>query len=241
MNKGQLVWVAFALSCMSVWRSGTRSWTCFTVERSPLNFSEFFRCFRKLQTSDMILKSRTPWSRNLLWIMNQQIHSWYTHLQAGYPWKIHYNDNSPSPSFPSLGQKAQDIFASSSHCKIAGSCRKRMLEYNRVGRWVDIFHTIMLWEVILDSKAIMGMCLHTLSLSHVQVFVTSWTVALQAPLSMGFSRQEHQKKQKLCVLLFSPIFAAFLLKGKEYALHCWKMAEGLSPAWGLLLMGRASV
>ena len=28
------------------------------------------------------------------------------------------------------------------------------------------------------------------SLSHVQLFVTLWTVAPQAPLSMGFSRQE---------------------------------------------------
>ena len=29
------------------------------------------------------------------------------------------------------------------------------------------------------------------SLSHVQLFATPWTVAFQAPLSMGFSRQEH--------------------------------------------------
>ena len=29
------------------------------------------------------------------------------------------------------------------------------------------------------------------SLSHVWLFVTLWTVALQAPLSMGFSRQEY--------------------------------------------------
>ena len=29
------------------------------------------------------------------------------------------------------------------------------------------------------------------SLSRVQLFVTSWTVACQAPLSMGFSRQEY--------------------------------------------------
>ena len=29
-------------------------------------------------------------------------------------------------------------------------------------------------------------------LSHVQLFVTSWTVAHQAPLSMGFPRQEYQ-------------------------------------------------
>ena len=27
--------------------------------------------------------------------------------------------------------------------------------------------------------------------SHVQLFVTPWTIALQAPLSMGFSRQEY--------------------------------------------------
>ena len=29
------------------------------------------------------------------------------------------------------------------------------------------------------------------SLSRVRLFVTPWTVAYQAPLSMGFSRQEH--------------------------------------------------
>ena len=29
------------------------------------------------------------------------------------------------------------------------------------------------------------------SLSHVQLFVTPWTVACQAPLSMGFSTQEY--------------------------------------------------
>ena len=28
-------------------------------------------------------------------------------------------------------------------------------------------------------------------LSHVQIFATPWTVAYQAPLSMGFSRQEY--------------------------------------------------
>ena len=29
------------------------------------------------------------------------------------------------------------------------------------------------------------------SLSHVRLFVTPWTVAYKAPLSMGFSRQEY--------------------------------------------------
>ena len=34
------------------------------------------------------------------------------------------------------------------------------------------------------------MCVHTCLLSHVQLFVTLWAVAFQAPLPMGFSRQE---------------------------------------------------
>ena len=33
--------------------------------------------------------------------------------------------------------------------------------------------------------------MHAQSLSHVQLFVTPWTVAHQAPLSMGYSRPEH--------------------------------------------------
>ena len=33
--------------------------------------------------------------------------------------------------------------------------------------------------------------MHTQSLSHFQVFVTTWTVTCQAPLSMGFSRQKY--------------------------------------------------
>ena len=35
------------------------------------------------------------------------------------------------------------------------------------------------------------LCVHTKLLSHVRLFATSWTVAHQAPLSMGFSRQEY--------------------------------------------------
>ena len=35
----------------------------------------------------------------------------------------------------------------------------------------------------------MSMCLCAQSFSYVQLFVTPWTVAQQAPLSMGFSKQ----------------------------------------------------
>ena len=45
-------------------------------------------------------------------------------------------------------------------------------------RWLD---------GITDS---MDMCVCVKSLSRVQLFATPWTVARQAPLSMGFSRQE---------------------------------------------------
>ena len=36
-----------------------------------------------------------------------------------------------------------------------------------------------------------SVCVPAQSLSHVQLYVTPWTVARQAPLSMGFSRQEY--------------------------------------------------
>ena len=34
-------------------------------------------------------------------------------------------------------------------------------------------------------------CIHAQSLSRLQLFATPWTTACQAPLSMGFSRQEY--------------------------------------------------
>ena len=36
--------------------------------------------------------------------------------------------------------------------------------------------------------------IYSQSLSCVQLFVTPWTVACQAPLAMGFSRQEHESR-----------------------------------------------
>ena len=41
------------------------------------------------------------------------------------------------------------------------------------------------------AKLLQGECIHAKLLSCVQLFVTLWTVAHQAPLSMGFSRQEY--------------------------------------------------
>ena len=41
------------------------------------------------------------------------------------------------------------------------------------------------------SYLLLVICLHAQLLSHVRLFVTLWTVAHQAPLPMGFSRQEY--------------------------------------------------
>ena len=38
---------------------------------------------------------------------------------------------------------------------------------------------------------LVGLCICVRSLSHVQFFATPWTVAVQASLSMEFSRQEY--------------------------------------------------
>ena len=42
-----------------------------------------------------------------------------------------------------------------------------------------------------DGKLVSRVCVCVCVFSRVQLFVTTWTVAHQAPLSMGFSRQEH--------------------------------------------------
>ena len=40
-------------------------------------------------------------------------------------------------------------------------------------------------------KLFLSWTLYVLAISHVQLFVTPWTVGFQAPLSTGFSRQEY--------------------------------------------------
>ena len=48
------------------------------------------------------------------------------------------------------------------------------------------FHAVSFALTLPDRK-----CLHAQLFSHVWFFVTPWTVAWQAPLFMGFSRQEY--------------------------------------------------
>ena len=45
--------------------------------------------------------------------------------------------------------------------------------------------------VCVCVQACVCVCVHVCVLSHVQLFVSPWTVVCQAPLSMEFSRQEY--------------------------------------------------
>ena len=55
--------------------------------------------------------------------------------------------------------------------------------------------------------------MHAEFLRHAQLFVTTWTVAHQAPLSTGFSRQEYWSGLQFCLL------GVFLIKPTSPALQ----------------------
>ena len=60
-------------------------------------------------------------------------------------------------------------------------------------------------------------------LSHVRLFATPWTAAHQAPLSMGFSRQEYWSGVPLPSLLYDTtgkIFAIPILQTRFAAVDC---------------------
>jgi len=46
-------------------------------------------------------------------------------------------------------------------------------------------------RIVIDLWGMGGVSEWVTLLSHVRLFATSWTVACQTPLSMGFSRQEY--------------------------------------------------
>ena len=61
------------------------------------------------------------------------------------------------------------------------------------------------------------MCAYAQLPSHVQLFATPWTVAHQAPLSMGFPRQEHW------IGLPFPSLGVFPTQGLNLCLLPWQM------------------
>ena len=58
--------------------------------------------------------------------------------------------------------------------------------------WLDnILSKLKMWISIYAARQFLEFNLQFSSLCHVWLFVTPWTVACQAPLSMGISRQEY--------------------------------------------------
>ena len=56
----------------------------------------------------------------------------------------------------------------------------------------SITYFVIIWtKHSLSDPILMGACMHACLLSCVRLFATPWTTAHQAPLSMGFSRQEY--------------------------------------------------
>ena len=53
--------------------------------------------------------------------------------------------------------------------------------------------------------------MHAQSLNHVRLFATLWTVALQAPLSTGFSRQEYWSETGLILQCKKPLSCTELI------------------------------
>ena len=81
---------------------------------------------------------------------------------------------------------------------------------------------------LLHLVAYVG-CVCMYMLSHVQLFVTPWTIAHQAPLSMEFYRQDHWWKSLSCAWLCNPT---------DYAAHGILQARILE--WLAFLFSRGS-
>ena len=91
---------------------------------------------------------------------------------------------------------------------------------------MDISHTFIISLLIHATSFLIYYIRKVRSVSHSaasQLFAIQWTVALQAPLSMEFSRQEYWSG---CHLLLQGIF---LTQGSKVGLlHCRQIVYGLS-------------
>ena len=97
---------------------------------------------------------------------------------------------------------------------VPGILQARTLE------WVAIsFSNVWKWKVKVKS------------LSRVWLLVTPWTAAHQAPLSMGFSRQEYWSGVPLPSPQFYPVVSKALCYGKETASECVCLSVWMSRKW----------
>ena len=60
----------------------------------------------------------------------------------------------------------------------------------KIFKWkLEFWKTYICHNELNSFPGLKGVCVHTLS--HIQLFAATWTVAHQAPLSISFSRQEY--------------------------------------------------
>ena len=103
--------------------------------------------------------------------------------------------------------------------------------------WSSLFLSSVSHSLRFNSSPISHNEVKLKTLSHVQLFVTPWTVAYQAPPSMGFSRQEYYH----WVLIYLSgngewrcLTLGFVGGGmKDYRRHFWNLA-GTQKVWILL-------
>ena len=93
------------------------------------------------------------------------------------------------------GRRGDSVWLTDS-CEFLGrflenSRQSKFLESNLEWSWTGYFHFISQVREKGEYKEIQHWKWKCYSLSRVRLFVTPWAVARQAPLSMGFSRQEH--------------------------------------------------
>ena len=111
-----------------------------------------------------------------------------------------YPKDCSTPDFPAAAAAAKSLQSCPTLCDprdgsppgspIPGILQARTL------KWVAIsFSNAWKWKVKVKS------------LSHVQLLATPWTAAHQAPLSMGFSRQEYWKIQTSCPSLSPRVYS----------------------------------
>ena len=59
------------------------------------------------------------------------------------------------------------------------------------GLYVASFLPVLIWPLLCGHTSLVSLGVCAVSLSRVRLFATMWTVTLQAPLSLGFSRREY--------------------------------------------------
>ena len=113
----------------------------------------------------------------------------------------------------------------------SGGCMEKWLSYMvfclRPPSSLTIFITAVKSELFLENMVRVFVCDHLLSCVH--LFVTPWTVACQAPLSLGFSRKNTGVG---CHFLLQRIF---LTQGwKPGLLHCRQFFYSMSHQGGFM-------